>query len=222
MPKLRFANDLATRIFHLLRDRKANVAVIFALVMVPTIYLLGMTLDYSQVIRKRAQLNAAADAAVIAAVTPSMLSQSSTLATAAATNVFNATANGLPGLASTPSLNVNVTNSGLVRTATVSYTAASTNNFPILLGTAAWPFNGTSSASASGAPNINFYLLLDDSPSMAIAGTPAGITTMVNNTSAQGGCAFACHETNPAGENPALGNPHGEDNYALARNLGVT
>jgi Flp pilus assembly protein TadG len=222
MPKLRFANDLATRIFHLLRDRKANVAVIFALVMVPTIYLLGMTLDYSQVIRKRAQLNAAADAAVIAAVTPSMLSQSSTLATAAATNVFNATANGLPGLASTPSLNVNVTNSGLVRTATVSYTAASTNNFPILLGTAAWPFNGSSSASASGAPNINFYLLLDDSPSMAIAGTPAGITTMVNNTSAQGGCAFACHETNPAGENPALGNPHGEDNYALARNLGVT
>jgi Flp pilus assembly protein TadG len=222
MPKLRFANDLATRIFHLLRDRKANVAVIFALVMVPTIYLLGMTLDYSQVIRKRAQLNAAADAAVIAAVTPSMLSQSSTLAVAAATNVFNATANGLPGLASTPSLNVNVTNSGLVRTATVSYTAASTNNFPILLGTAAWPFNGSSSASASGAPNINFYLLLDDSPSMAIAGTPAGITTMVNNTSAQGGCAFACHETNPAGENPALGNPHGEDNYALARNLGVT
>ena len=118
-------------------------------------------------------------------------------------------------------MNVNVTNSGLVRTATVSYTAASTNNFPILLGTAAWPFNGSSSASASGAPNINFYLLLDNSPSMAIAGTPAGITTMVNNTSSQGGCAFACHETDPAGENP-LGNPHGEDNYALARNLGVT
>ena len=75
MPKLQFANGLKTRILHLLRDRKANVAVIFALVMVPTIYLLGMTLDYSQVIRKRAQLNAAADAAVIAAVTPSMLSK---------------------------------------------------------------------------------------------------------------------------------------------------
>ena len=36
----------------------------------------------------------------------------------------------------------------------------------------------------------------------------------------QGGCAFACHETNPAADN--LGNPGGEDNYALARNLGVT
>jgi Flp pilus assembly protein TadG len=68
MPKLRFANHLPARIVGLARDRKANVAVIFAVVMVPTIYLLGMTLDYSQVIRKRAQLNAAADAAVIAAV----------------------------------------------------------------------------------------------------------------------------------------------------------
>ena len=78
MPKFRFADYLTARIFHLLRDRRANVAVIFALVMVPTIYLLGMTLDYSQVIRKRAQLNAAADAAVIAAVTPTMLTQTTT------------------------------------------------------------------------------------------------------------------------------------------------
>src|SRR6201999_1996358 len=89
-----------------------------------------------------------------------------------------------------------------------------------LLGPPSWSFNGSSSASASGAPNINFYLLLDDSPSMAIAGTPDGLTTMVNNTSAQGGCAFGCHETNPAADN--LGNPGGIDNYQLARNLGVT
>ncbi len=221
MPKLRFANYLTARICHFLSDRKANVAVIFALVMIPTIYLLGMTLDYSQVARKRAQLNAAADAAVIAAVTPTMLTQTNAAAVTAATNVFNATANGLPGLSGQPALNVSVTNSGLVRTATVSYTAASTNNFPILLGTPAWSFLGSSSASASGAPNINFYLLLDNSPSMGIAGTPAGITTMVNHTSAQGGCAFACHETNPTAGDVA-GNPRGEDNYTLARNLGVT
>src|ERR1700723_21995 len=109
MPKLRFANDLATRIFRFLGDRKANVAVIFALLMVPTIYLLGMTLDYSQVVRKRAQLNAAADAAVIAAVTPTMLTQPTSAAVTAATNVFNATASPqgkpLPGLAGTPALN---------------------------------------------------------------------------------------------------------------------
>lgn len=220
MANFRFVNFLTARIFHLLRDRKANVAVMFAVMMVPCIYLLGMTLDYTQAVRKRSQLNAALDAAVIAAVTPSMLSQSNSAATTAATNVFWATAASLPGLSGQPTLNITVTNVGLVRTVTASYTSASTNNFPILLGTPAWHIDGTSAASASGAPNINFYLLLDDSPSMAIAGTPAGVATMVSHTSSQGGCAFACHETNPAADN--LGNPGGEDNYALARNLGVT
>jgi Flp pilus assembly protein TadG len=220
MRKLRFASRLTAHILHLARDRKANVAVMFAVMMVPCIYLLGMTLDYTQAVRKRSQLNAALDAAVIAAVTPSMMSQNNTVAITTATNVFNATANSLPGLSNQAALNITITNVGLVRTVSASYTAATTNNFPILLGAPAWPINGTSSASASGAPNINFYLLLDDSPSMAIAGTPADITTMVNHTSAQGGCAFACHETNPSADN--LGNPNGEDNYTLARNLGVT
>src|SRR5665213_632707 len=252
MPKFRFADYLTARIFHLLRDRRANVAVIFALVMVPTIYLLGMTLDYSQAIRKRAQLNAAADAAVIAAVTPTMLTQPTSAAVTAATNVFNATGNGLSGLSGTPLLNVNVTNSGLVRTATVSYTAASTNNFPILLGAPAWPINGSSSASASGAPNINFYLLLDDSPSMAIAANQADINTLMaatkNNQDTPNGCGFACHQSNVATTSSPKGAPtpasqgggdwlnivnsKGKlllnaqglpyDNYALARSLNLT
>jgi Flp pilus assembly protein TadG len=252
MPKLRFVDDLTTRFFHLLQDRKANVAVIFALVMVPTIYLLGMTLDYSQVARKRAQLNAAADAAVIAAVTPTMLTQTTTAAVTAATNVFNATAIGLQGLAGQPALNVSVTNSGLVRTATVSYTAASSNNFPILLGTSSWSFTGSSSASASGAPNINFYLLLDDSPSMAIAANQNDINTLMaatkNNQDTPNGCGFACHQTNVASTSspkaaptPAsqgggdwlnIVNSQGKlllnaqglpyDNYTLARSLSLT
>jgi len=236
MPRLRLADCLTAALLVLreprgnvitnallmrfVRSRSGNVAIIFALMMVPTIYLLGMALDYTQAYHKQSQLNAAVDAAAIAAVTPAMMAQPASAATTAATNVFNATAQRLLGLSAPPALTVNITNNGLVRSATVSYTAASTNNFPVLLGSSAWPLNGSSTASASGAPNINFYLLLDDSPSMAIAGTPAGITTMVNNTPSQGGCAFACHETHPSSDN--LGNPGGEDNYALARNLGVT
>jgi hypothetical protein len=49
---------------------------------------------------------------------------------------------------------------------------------------------------------MNFYLLLDTSPSMEIAGTQDGIQTMIQNTQSQingssRGCAFACHESNP-------------------------
>jgi Flp pilus assembly protein TadG len=201
-------------------NREANVAIIFALASLPTIYLLGVGLDFSSAVRRQSQLDAAADAGAIAAVTPAMMAESTQNATTAATNVFNAKAASLGGLQSAPTPTVTITNNGLIRTATVAYTAAATNNFPTLLGKTSWTISGTSSASATVMPNINFYLLLDSSPSMAIAGTPTDISTMVSHTSSQGGCAFACHETHPSDDN--LGNPGGEDNYTLARNLGVT
>ena len=72
-------------------SRDVNVAIIFSLMMVPTIYLLGMTLDYTQAYHKQSQLNAAADAAAIAAVTPAMLALDVGGATTAAQNIFNAT-----------------------------------------------------------------------------------------------------------------------------------
>src|SRR6202050_471409 len=120
---------------------------------------------------------------------------------------------------------ITMSDAGLVRTVTVSYTATSTNTFPnvfaLLTKTpeTTWPMSGSATATSYSAPNINFYLLLDNSPSMDIAATSAGITTMVNNTSQQGGCAVACHESDPSVDN--LGNPNGEDNYTLAQNLGV-
>lgn len=189
--------------------------------MIPVVYLTGMALDFTSAMRKQMQLDAAADAAAIAAVTPTMMAQSDANAIAAAQAMFNSKAQAISGLnLSQNNLAVAVKDAGLVRNVTVTWSASSQNSFPNILNQNAWPISGTSTSSATVMPNIDFYLLLDSSPSMAIAGTPAGITTMVNNTSAQGGCAFACHETNPAADN--LGNPQGEDNYALARNLGVT
>jgi Flp pilus assembly protein TadG len=207
------------------RDRRGNVAIIFALSMIPCVFLVGMALDFTSATQKRVQLNAAADAAALAAVTPSMMTQSTTNAQTAATNAFNAVASNMTGVTSvTPT--INVTTSGLTRTVTVSYTANSTNAFPnvlkLLTGATQtnWAISGSSTSTATTSPNIDFYLLLDNSPSMNIAATTSGINTMVANTSAQGGCAFACHESHPSSDN--LGNPGGEDNYALAHNLGVT
>jgi Flp pilus assembly protein TadG len=209
-----------------IRDRKGNVAMIFALAVIPCVFLTGMALDFSAAIQKRVILNAAADAAALAAVTPTLMGESSSNAQTAALNVFNATASTVTGVTSaTPTVTIVSSNGGLTRTVTVSYTANSTNSFPnvlkLITGTSetSWPISGSSTSTSSTSPNINFYLLLDNSPSMDIAATSAGITTMVNATSAQGGCAFACHQSNPSAD--ALGNPGGEDNYTLAQNLGV-
>jgi Flp pilus assembly protein TadG len=200
--------------------------------------LIGMGLDFSTAIQKRAKLNAAADAAALAAVTPTMMTQSNSTAQTAAANMFNAVAAGATGTANiVPTINVtSTTNNGqLVRTVVVSYTASSTNNFPSVLGQAGWSISGSSTGTAQSPPNQDFYMLLDNSPSMALAATTAGITKLIQNTTAQTdgsgnyGCAFACHESNPtAGDvagNPGCSvsptSPSCEDNYALAKSLGV-
>jgi Flp pilus assembly protein TadG len=208
-------------------DRKGNVAIILALSLVPAVFLIGMALDYSSAIERRSQLNAATDAAALAAVTPSMMMQSNAAAQTAATNIFNAEASAISGVSNTnPTVTITSSNGGLTRTALVSYSAGSVNNFPGVLGQSNWAISGSSTATATAAPNINFYLLLDNSPSMDLPATSAGITAMINatknapaNGANAGGCAFACHESHPAGDN--LGNPNGEDNYTLAQNLGV-
>jgi Flp pilus assembly protein TadG len=205
------------------RDREANVAIIFALMMVPTIYLLGMALDYTQALRKQEQLDAAADAAAVASVRPAMLTQTdATIVKNTAAAVFAAKAN-LPGLTTVPVPTITVVDSGLQRTITVSYTAQSINNFPSVLGTPAWPIKGSSVARASSAPNMNFYLLMDDSPSMAIGATQTDIDNLITYTASKyqsagssQNCGFACHETNIAHDGGT------QDNLAIARSRNIT
>jgi hypothetical protein len=51
------------------------------------------------------------------------------------------------------------------------------------------PIHGSSTSTATAAPNIDFYLALDTSPSMALPTTSNGITTMDSAFT----CSFACH-----------------------------
>jgi Flp pilus assembly protein TadG len=206
------------------RDRKANVAVIAALTMVPIIFLLGMTLDFTQAMRKKEQLDAAADAAAIAAVRPAMLMQSDAVASDTAMAIFMSVANNLPGLAAVPTPTITVTDVGLQRTVSVSYNAASLNNFPkVLLNTASWPINGSATSQAASAPNMNWYLLMDDSPSMGIGATLTDINNLITATapakqpaSSSQNCGFACHETNISKDGGS------QDNLTIARAKGVT
>lgn len=203
------------------RDRASNIGIIFGLMLFPLMIGIGMSIDYSSAARMRTRLDAVADSASIEAVSAPMMAQSDAVAIAAATNLFNSQAEGLSGLVYSPSnLTVAAVDSGLSRTVTVSYAAKTVNQFGGLLGLPTISIGGTSSSEASAPPNVDFYVLLDSSPSMAIAATTSGINSMVSATQSQGGCAFACHQTSPASDK--LGNPGGEDNYALARNLGVT
>jgi len=194
------------------------MALFMALAAVPIIFSVGAGVDYSTANMAKTKLQAVADAAALAAVDHTEISDTAANAQATATTVFNTEVANLRNVTVT-GLNVTVTDSNTGRTSVVSYTATKTNAFMSLMGLPTTAISGSATAQAGLSVNINFYLLLDNSPSMNIAATSAGIQTMVNNTAAQGGCAFACHETNPAADN--LGNPGGVDNYTLAKNLNV-
>jgi Flp pilus assembly protein TadG len=200
------------------RDDGGSMAIMMGLTAIPLIFAVGAGVDYGTANMAKAKLDAVADTAALSAVDHLAITGTPAAAQTTAQTTFNAEAVDISNV-TVGNVTATVTDSTTGRTAVVSYTATKSNMFMGIFGYPTTTITGSSTAQAGLTTNINFYLLLDNSPSMNIAATSAGIQTMVNNTSAQGGCAFACHESDPSADN--LGNPGGEDNYTLAQNLGV-
>lgn len=79
---------LHRKLFQFARDERGNAAIIFALTLVPVAVLAGGTVDYGKVLAERAKLQAAADAAVLAAAQEGGTTAAERTETA--TRVFNA------------------------------------------------------------------------------------------------------------------------------------
>lgn len=203
---------------HFLSDRQGNVMILFGLSIVPLTFGVGFGIDYSKAMRLDAKLDAAADAASLAGVSAIMIKKSDAEARVAARAMFNKQVEGLPGLiydatdANNPTITIaSTTGVNTSRTVTVAYSAQSTNIFSGILGKSTLPINGSSTAFATRAPNIDFYLVLDTSPSMLLPVTSAGMTRMRSITSSMrsgNGCAFACHFQDVASEGLSLKDPN--------------
>ena len=217
-----------------LRDRRGNVAIIFAVAAIPMVLINGIAIDYARDAMIRGQMTAVADAAALAATTPAMFAEDTATAQAASIIMFKAQAAlvqgamvnyGSPNCSTTsPGLCVNVTDTnvtnGKVRQVSVTATISVKNFFGGLENAPTTTFAVTSTATVRTAPNINFYLLLDSSPSMELPATTAGINTMVKNA----GCALACHETDLNDSElkstfPGMGK---YDSYTYAEKNGIT
>ena len=206
------ARSFRLSVFRLLnrfrRHERGSVLPMFALAGIPLFLAVGATIDYSMASRDRTKLEAFADAAALSAVNRSALDLSVADAKAAATSVFTAQASTLSGVTVTSS-NVDVTTSNLTRTAVVTFQATRATPFASMFGITSMSVGGTATAISDSAAYIDFYLLLDNTPSMGVGATTADITKMVNNTSDK--CAFACHDTS-----------NNNNYYNLAKSLGVT
>lgn len=184
---------------------------ITAFSLIPLTFVVGFGVDYSRAKALQTHLNAAADAAALAAVGPSLILQSNSEATTAARAMFNAQAsllNGYQDLQVTPTITDGTSGSGgalgYLRKATVSYTVKSVNMFGSILGVGTLTVSGTSSASAAQPPNVDFYLAMDNSPSMLLPATSDGVSKIIAATKTSenaNGCAFACHAMLPTSDN---------------------
>ena len=121
----------------LLRNRRGNVSMMYALVAPILVFAGGAAIDYGRAAQIHTKLNAAADAAALAALTPSMLRQSTSVAHAAAVNMFTGLADGISGLtpgATQVTVNVTVGTSALTRNVEVDYSSSVNTIFAQVLG----------------------------------------------------------------------------------------
>jgi Flp pilus assembly protein TadG len=206
------------------KDKRGNITMIFAFSVLPVLLAAAVAVDYTRAATMRGRLSAIADAAALVATTPGMMSQPAATAQAAVTSMFAAQAALISGVtynASMLTANVNdaITGAGTTRTVSVAYAASVTNTFGSFEGLSKTNFTITSAVSATTAPNINFYVLLDASPSMEIPATTTGITALQSAT----GCALACHETDfKDGELTPYTGWGKMDSYTYAENNGIT
>ncbi|MDH6260022.1 pilus assembly protein [Bradyrhizobium sp. BR13661] len=209
---------LRTLIRRFVRDTRGNIAVIFAISCVPLITAVGCTIDYSRATQTRTKLQAAADAASVGAIakaSPAFLAAGSmtsdgpiAVGVTDAQNIFDANRYNLTGY-TLNSVTPTVVKSGSTVTSTVTFSATINTMFLGLIGRSSLTVTGTSTSTVNMPLYVDFYLLLDNSPSMGVAATPTDVSTMVNHTSDK--CAFACHDYNDP-----------NNYYNLAKTLGVT
>ncbi len=199
-------------------DRRGNIAVIFTLALLPILSAIGCAIDYSRAVQFKSKLQAAIDAASVGSISrtsPAFIAAGSMVTDGPipvgvtdATSIFNGNMSGVTGY-TLNSMTPTVTKSGSGVTSLVEFSADVPTMFLGVMGKSAMTVTGSSTSTANMPLYIDFYLLLDNSPSMGVGATPADVTTMVNHTPDQ--CAFACHDTSNV-----------NNYYNLAKTLGVT
>jgi hypothetical protein len=109
-----------------------------------------------------------------------------------------------------------VTDSVTTRTATGTASTIVTTYFMGIAGYKTIGVSASSSAAASLPSYIDFYVLLDNSPSQGIGATTADMTALQNATSDS--CAFACHDTYTSSTKKTL---QTNSYYSIAKKLGI-
>lgn len=181
-----------------------NITVIFSLSACVMLGIAGAAMDYARLIEQRTVFAAAADAAVLAAISSAREAERAEL-TGIQSRAELAAKKAWDLNVATSSLEhpakpvITVKKIGTAWAATVTYNQDSPTTFVSLLGVKTMKIGGSSTASTvvEKSPNYwDFHIVIDTSSSMGIGATQADMDAMEADPSI--GCAFACHYGNYA------------------------
>ncbi|MCD2173910.1 TadE/TadG family type IV pilus assembly protein [Rhizobium sp. C4] len=211
-----------------LSDRSGNFGMMTALLIVPLIGVAGLAVDLTNAMTVKSKLQGAGDAAALAAIassSPGMQAAFSMngdgsipIAESDAKAFFRAQLQNVTGY-TIDSIDASIVKSGKTITSVVNFKATVPTYLSKVLGQQIVKVAGRATATYEAATYRSFYLLLDNTPSMGVAATPADIQKMVSKTPDQ--CAFACH----IGYTDQYGNVSNEnqnDYYHLAKQQNIT
>ena len=211
----------ANRLSAFRNSNQGSLTIILSLCLPVLMGVLGSATDFGAAIHTRDELMMSADSASLSAIAKNSPGMLAAAAMTTDGEVPSAQRDAIAffddeisrsGLRNLTEAHASVIKTGSTVTSTITFSTKVRTHFLGLFGYNTLTVDGHATSISGTPPYINFYLMLDNSPSMGIAATPSDVDTMVSNTRGQGGCAFACHETDKAGH----------DNYTLAKNLGVT
>ncbi|MBY3536025.1 pilus assembly protein [Rhizobium laguerreae] len=192
--------------FHRLgKDRGGNVAIVVALTLVPMIVAVGASFDYIRAYNVRQRMQSDLDTALIAAV-KEIDTDDAVALKQKVSDWFHAQVENSYTLG-----DINIDTSNHKITATASGTVPTT-----LMKIANIDTVDVSVASAVKGPAtsyLNVYIVIDTSPSMLLAATTAGQSSMYSGI----GCQFACH----TGDAHTVGKTKYTNNYEYSKAKGI-
>lgn len=195
------------------RDTSGNFGILTAIVTVPLLTAVGMAIDFGYALDQRMDLLAAADAAAVGALasqSPGVLAALDMdgdgrvkVAEKDARKLFNGQVSkrttpvgqsdeNNPEGVSLSIVDVSVNKVGADLKSEVTFAAKVPTTFLRLINQPYITISGTATAVFNTGTYIDFYMLLDNTPSMGVAATYDDIAVMERNTSDS--CAFACHQ----------------------------
>ena len=183
-----------------LKNRSGNFGILAALMLLPVIAAAGLAIDYSNALSVKGRVQGAADAAALAAVAESSVGVKEAMALsedgAVAVGADEAVKFFKAQLEDHLDFTIDEISASVVKKngrlfSIVDYKITVPTTLSKVLGQNLIQIAGQATVEYQTEIYRDFFLLLDNTPSMGVGATPSDVATMVDNTSDK--CAFACH-----------------------------